>query len=103
MNNPQNYYDLILGTTILLLGIVGGVIISNKILLLFTEDKELNFIILLAYLLMIVMFVFLVQYILDRVVVNQKILRAISGLTGPLIGTSSLFLAPTIGNFVKQI
>lgn len=103
MNYARNGFDILLGTTILLIGVVGGVIISNKIILLFTDNKELNFLILLAYLSIIIMFILSVQHILNKVIVNPKILHAIESLIGPIIGISSLFLAPTIKSFVEQI
>jgi predicted membrane channel-forming protein YqfA (hemolysin III family) len=103
MDNPQNYYDLLFGTTILLISIVGGLIVLNKILLYFTDNKELNFFSLLIYLLMIVLIVLFVEYVLGYIVVNQKIARAITQLTGPLIGFSSLFLEPTLRGFIKQV
>lgn len=103
MDNLQNYYDLSLGIAILLIGIVCGVIISNKIITFFTNDNELHFILLFIYLMIITTLILFIQHILDKVIVNKKILNALNNLIGLLIGTSSLFLVPSLHNFVKKL
>ena len=99
----QNISDILIGTIILLVGIVCCVIISNKIMKLFTSNSELNIILFFIYLLLIVLSVLFLQYILSIVIVNPKIEKSVNSLTGPLIGASSLFLTPTISKFVKQL
>ena len=103
MDNPQNYYDLSLGIAILLIGIVCGVIISNKIITFFIDDNELHFILLFIYLMIITTLILFIQHILDKVIVNKKILHALNNLIGLLIGTSSLFLVPSLHNFIKKL
>jgi len=101
--NPQTYIDMILGTGILLFGIVGGNLLAHKIISFFTDDEELNIIYLFMYLLILVVIVIIIRCILEAIIMNILIKDAVLNLAGPLIGVSSLYLNKSINNFVKGI
>lgn len=90
-------YELVLGTIFLLVSLVGCIMLSNFIVQFF---GNINFILLLIHLMIIVCFVIIIRYTLNKMITNVNICNGILTLAGPIIGLASLFMSPMIKDFV---
>ena len=90
--------ELVLGTTVFLITLVGCVIISNKITYFFIPKttKNINIFLLSIHLTVIVAFVMAIRSMFFKYIKNKDVLNSILSLTGPIIGLSSLYMSDTI-------
>ena len=93
----RDIYELVIGTFFLLISVVGFVMISNVIVQFF---GKINFILFLIHLMMIVCFVIIIRYALNKMITNVNIYNGILVLMGTMIGATSLFMSPMIKEFV---
>lgn len=90
--------ELVLGTTVFLLTLVGCVVVSNKITHFFIPKttKNINIFLLSLHLIVIVVFVMAIRSIFFKYIQNKDVLNSIFTLTGPIIGLSSLYMSNTL-------
>lgn len=107
----RNIYEIIIGSVILLFGIGVATIISNNItnFLFFNylSKTPLNPIMIIligfVHIVLLVIFTLVIRYVLLENIKNALIANTILGISGPLMGACSLFLAPVLGNLIKSI
>jgi len=98
-------YELCLSIIILVIGIVSSCIFSNNITKLINyndKNTNINYLLLLIHLIIIVYFIIIIRYILNYMITDKDVLNAVSTLTGPTIGASSLFYSQILKDFVNK-
>ena len=105
MSISKNIYELVVGTGILLISVAASVLASNFLTKLLFPKQEgyINILIVFIHVILIVAFTLIGRYILTKYITNSLILNSILALTGPLIGSTSLFINPVYGAFIKSI
>ncbi len=96
--------ELIGGTTLFFLSLVGCVILANKIMhiLLPNASMEINLALLCIHLIIIVTFVIILRAFFHKYIKNKDVLNSIFTLTGPIIGISSLYMNDTLRALVNH-
>ena len=109
----RDIIDILLGTIVVIFGVIGSVICANIIIkLFFSNIKNINNIdniynikiivfILFINIIIVLLFVMLVRYISKKVIYNSLILDSLFSFIGPTIAASSLYFSTNIKALVK--
>ena len=100
---PRDFLELIGGTTLFFLSLVGSVILANRITRIFLPNAsmEINLALLCVHLIVIVSFVMILRAFFHTYIKNKDVLNSIFTLTGPIIGLSSLYMSDTLHAMVN--
>ena len=102
----RDILECIFSILALVFGILGSVIIVNKITGLVSskqknlDDRKLNIFILSIHIVVILIFIMLIRYVLKQIIINSLILESAFSFIGPMIALSSLYLSTNIKYFV---
>ena len=95
----NDIFELVIGTALFLIILVGCVVVSNNIIRLFTPadvSKNIRFVVLIVHLIIIVAFVMAIRSFFYKNIKNKDVLNSIFTLTGPIIAISSFYMSDTI-------
>jgi hypothetical protein len=103
--NIKDLFELVFGTALFFLSLVGCVIISNKITQAFTSNssRNINLLLLIIHLIIIVAFIIALRSFFLKYFKNKKVLNGIFSLTGPIVGLSSIYMSDTLHGLIGLI
>jgi len=98
----QDVYETVFGSIIIIFGLVGSIVLTNKIIGLVVnknkniDNRKINIFLFCIHIILILLFVMLIRYISKEIISNELILDSIFSFFGPTIAISSLYFAYNI-------
>ena len=102
------YMKLFFGSIIIIFGLVGSIVLTNKIIGLLVnknkkiDNRKINIFLFCIHIILILLFIMLIRYISKEFISNKLILDSIFSFIGPTIGISSLYFGFNIKSILNH-